>query len=93
MRPNPTNCPQTPSDLGKRRTALAVYFSLLSSFRWFLEFVDDKVVEVPGFIPGQKEGGLPRPGQKSEERGMLPRLRLYQLQQPDPHLTDPSAVC
>jgi hypothetical protein len=31
--------------------------SLLSSFRWFLEFADDKVVEVPGFIPGQKEGG------------------------------------
>ena len=36
---------------------LPVSISLLSSFRWFLEFADDKVVEVPGFIPGKKEGG------------------------------------
>jgi hypothetical protein len=36
---------------------LELDFSPPSSFRWFLEFADDKVVEVPRFIPGQKEGG------------------------------------
>jgi hypothetical protein len=47
--------PRTAQQVDDRGDPVSI--SLLSSFRWFLEFADDKVVEVPGFIPGQKEGG------------------------------------
>jgi hypothetical protein len=46
--------PRTAQQVDDRGDPVSI--SLLSSFRWFLEFADDKVVEVPGFIPGQKEG-------------------------------------
>jgi hypothetical protein len=63
--------PRTAQQVDDRGDPVSI--SLLTTFRWLLELADDKVVEVPGFIPAQKEGGSAPHARSRRPSQQLPR--------------------